>query len=72
VKRSSVINYKANLNWTAKPGIFKNAKELRKSMNEAKEILWNHLRNYKLSGLKFRRQHPLDIFIADFYCNQKK
>lgn len=72
MKRSSVIYYKANLTWTAKPGIFKNAKELRKSMTEAEEILWKHLRNNKLNGLKFRRQHPLDIYIADFYCHQKK
>jgi very-short-patch-repair endonuclease len=72
VKRSSVIYYKANLTWAAKPGIFKNAKELRKSMTEAEEILWKHLRNNKLNGLKFRRQHPLDIYIADFYCHQKK
>jgi very-short-patch-repair endonuclease len=57
---------------TAKPDIYKNAKELRKSMTEAEEILWKHLRNNKLNGLKFRRQHPLDIYIADFYCHQKE
>jgi very-short-patch-repair endonuclease len=72
MKRSTVIYYKANLTWTAKPGIFKNAKELRKSMTESEEILWKHLRNNKLNGLKFRRQHPLDIYIADFYCHKKK
>ena len=72
VKKSSMTYYKANLTWAAKPGIFKNAKELRKSMTKAEEILWMHLRNNKLNGLKFRRQHPMDIFIADFYCHQKK
>ena len=41
-------------------------------MTEAEEILWKRLRNNKLEELKFRRQHPLDIFIADFYCHQKK
>lgn len=41
-------------------------------MTEAEDILWKHLRNKKLNGLKFRRQHPLDIFIADFYCHEKK
>ena len=30
------------------------------------------LRNRNLSGLKFRRQHPIDIFIIDFYCHEKK
>jgi hypothetical protein len=31
-------------------------------------MLWQRLRNQQLSGLKFRRQHPLGPFIADFYC----
>jgi very-short-patch-repair endonuclease len=72
VKKSSVRGYKENLTWATKPGIFRNAKELRKSMTEAEEMLWEQIRNNKLKGLKFRRQHPLDIFIADFYCHQRK
>ena len=72
MKKTLNVNYKINLTWNAKPGIFENAKELRRSMTEAEEILWKHLRNSKLHGLKFRRQHPVDIFIADFYCHQKK
>jgi very-short-patch-repair endonuclease len=64
--------YIENLSWTAKPDIFKKAKDLRKSMTQAETILWRHLRNGKLNGLKFRRQHPIFIFIADFYCHQKK
>lgn len=64
--------YKDNLSWAAKPDIFKKAKELRKDMTETEEILWKRLRNRKLNGLKFRRQHPVDIFIADFYCHEKK
>jgi very-short-patch-repair endonuclease len=72
VKKSIIHPYKANLTWSAKPSIFDNAKDLRKSMTEAEKILWKQLRNNKLNGLKFRRQHPLDIFIADFYCHQKK
>jgi very-short-patch-repair endonuclease len=64
--------YVDNLSWIAKPGIFVKAKELRRSMTPAESILWKHLRNNKLNGLKFRHQHPLLIFIADFYCHQKK
>ncbi len=30
------------------------------------------MRDRKLGGLKFRRQHPLLKFIADFYCHEKK
>jgi very-short-patch-repair endonuclease len=42
--------FKENLTWASKPGIFRNAKELRKSMTEAEELLWNQLRNKKLNG----------------------
>jgi very-short-patch-repair endonuclease len=70
--RSSMIHYKVNLTASAKPGIFKNANDLRKSMTEAEEILWKRIRNRQLGGIKFRRQHPLDIFIADLYSHEKK
>ena len=33
-------------------------------------MLWAALRNRKLDGAKFRRQHPLGRFIADFYCHE--
>lgn len=72
MKRFSIPDYKDNLTWAAKSDIFVKARELRKSMTVAEEILWRHLRNGKLDGLKFRRQHPIDIFIADFYCPQKR
>lgn len=72
MKKSTILGYKEILTWGAKPNILSNAKELRKRMTDAEEILWKHLRNNKLKGLKFRRQHPLDIYIADFYCHQKK
>jgi very-short-patch-repair endonuclease len=72
MKRFSIPDYKENLTWAAKPEIFSNAKELRKAMTPAEEALWEQLRNSKVIGAKFRRQHPLDIFIADFYCHNKK
>jgi len=34
--------------------------------------LWGYLKNRQAAGLKFRRQHPLDKFIADFYCHERK
>ncbi|HJS56333.1 MAG TPA: endonuclease domain-containing protein, partial [Chitinophagaceae bacterium] len=52
--------------------LYQYAKELRQESTAAEKLLWNELRNRKLSGLKFRRQHPLDKFIVDFYCNEKK
>ena len=48
------------------------AAELRKSMTYAEKVLWQQLRNRKMEGLKFRRQHPVSIFILDFYCHEKK
>lgn len=48
----------------------KNEKRLRKPLTHAENILWQILRNRKVFGLKFRRQHPLGPFIADFYCHE--
>ena len=35
-------------------------------------MLWAVLRNRKLEGAKFRRQHPLGRYIADFYCHEAR
>ncbi len=51
--------------------IFENAKHLRKNLTEAENILWNHLRK-GINGFKFRRQHPIGIYIADFFCHKAK
>jgi very-short-patch-repair endonuclease len=48
------------------------ARELRKEMTPAEKLLWSRLRNKQLKGLKFRRQHPLGPFIADFYCAARR
>jgi cyclase len=51
--------------------IFKNAAVLRNNMTPAEMVLWGYLKGSQL-GAKFRRQHPLGIYIADFYCHQHK
>lgn len=49
------------------------ARELRKNQTEAEDLLWQHLRNRKLFGFKFRRQHPISqMYILDFYCARIK
>ena len=48
------------------------ARKLRKSSTEAEAILWAHLRNRRLDGLKFRRQVPIAGYIADFACIEPK
>ena len=48
--------------------ITKHARQLRVRQTKAESLLWSVLRAKRLSGLKFRRQHPIAPFIADFAC----
>jgi len=50
---------------------FENAKNLRNNQTKSEHIIWNYLKD-KPCGLKFRRQHPINVFIADFYCHALK
>jgi len=43
-------------------------KFLRQNQTPTEKIIWEKLRNRKFLNLKFRRQHPIDNFIVDFYC----
>ncbi|MCC5089933.1 endonuclease domain-containing protein [Xanthomonas campestris] len=45
-----------------------NARALRTGMTDAERALWRCLRSNPLQGLKFRRQHPIPPYIADFCC----
>ncbi|SKB70568.1 Very-short-patch-repair endonuclease [Salegentibacter holothuriorum] len=54
----------------ATPSIFQKARHLRKNTTPAEKKLWNELRNKKLNGYKFRKQHPIHLFIVDFYCHE--
>lgn len=51
-----------------RPNIIQRAQELRKSSTPTEEIVWELLRDRRFLGLKFRRQHPISQYIADFYC----
>jgi very-short-patch-repair endonuclease len=44
------------------------ARSLRKDQTDAEALLWSKLRSRQLLGLKFRRQHPLGSYFADFAC----
>ena len=48
------------------------AREMRHQPTPAEEILWQRLRNRQIHGAKFRRQHPIERFIVDFYCAAAK
>jgi very-short-patch-repair endonuclease len=45
------------------------ARELRRNVTGPERALWKLLRDRRLRHLKFRRQHPIDCFIIDFYCH---
>ena len=55
----------------AKRDIFQKASVLRENMTVVEKLLWSRLNSSQL-GVRFKRQHPIDIFIADFYCHQFK
>lgn len=42
--------------------------QLRREATPAEEKLWQILRDRQLRGYKFRRQHAINRFVADFYC----
>lgn len=48
------------------------AKKLRKHQTDAEALLWQLLRNRQIASAKFRRQHPIEGYIADFYCHEHK
>ena len=48
-----------------------NSKKNREDPTKAETILWEKLRDRKLNGFKFRRQHAIGQFIADFVCIEK-
>ncbi|MFN4185767.1 MAG: endonuclease domain-containing protein [Hyphomonas sp.] len=50
----------------------KRARRLRREGTLPERLLWSKLRGGQLAGLKFRRQHPVGPFIADFACFELK
>lgn len=62
---------KKEMFYGAGPLIFEKAKALRKNLTHAELVLWGYLKCSPL-GFKFRRQHPIGIYIVDFYCHVLK
>ncbi|MFO1159857.1 MAG: DUF559 domain-containing protein [Reyranellaceae bacterium] len=48
------------------------ARELRRDGSCAEQICWDPLRDRRLEGAKFRRQHPIGPYFADFACVSRK
>jgi very-short-patch-repair endonuclease len=51
---------------------FEKASQLRKNMTIAELVLWKKLRDRELFMTRFRRQHPIGIYIVDFYNHEFK
>lgn len=48
------------------------SRELRARLTKAESLIWTVLRAKRMAGLKFRRQHPIGPYFADFACIEKK
>ena len=48
------------------------AREMRTKPTATEDALWQHLRDRRLAGMKFRRQHAIERFVVDFYCSEAR
>jgi len=53
-------------------GLKEFARELRAEQTSAEGLLWELIRNRRLLGFKFRRQHQFGDYVADFYCHEAR
>ena len=44
------------------------ARRLRRQLTDAEQVLWSALRDSRMQGIKFRRQHPFGPYVLDFFC----
>jgi very-short-patch-repair endonuclease len=58
--------------WKVSSRLRSNARALRKNSTDAERILWSELRDHRLNGAGFRRQVPIQNFVADFTCHAAK
>ncbi len=54
------------------PKTTEHSRDLRRNATKPEQALWSALRNRQIAGKKFRRQHPIDKYIADFCCLDAK
>ncbi|MBJ6748654.1 endonuclease domain-containing protein [Geomonas anaerohicana] len=52
--------------------LLKAARMLRQHMTDAEQLLWFCLRRKQMGGFRFRRQHPVEKFVLDFYCAEAR
>ncbi|MGH7840494.1 MAG: endonuclease domain-containing protein [Candidatus Binataceae bacterium] len=52
--------------------LYQRARRLRREQTSVEAKLWRKLRGRRFAGFKFRRQHPIEGYIADFCCSEKR
>lgn len=60
------------MHFDAPPKLFGYARKNRQFPTETEAILWDALKRHSLLPYKFRRQHPVGMYIVDFYCHSKR
>jgi len=58
--------------WKVSEKLRSNARALRRNSTDVERVLWLELRGNRLNGANFRRQIPIDNYIADFICHAAK
>ena len=48
------------------------ARSLRRSTTQTEALVWSRLRRRQLGGYRFRRQHPIGPYVADFVCLEQR
>ena len=69
---SSPHPYRKTRSLARTTGQIDKARELRRSSTEAEQAAWPLLRKLRLKGFRFRRQHPVGPYIADFCCRERR
>ncbi len=52
-------------------GLLEKAREMRKRATPSEALVWELFRDRRFLGLKFRRQHQIGAYVADYYCHEK-
>ena len=53
-------------------GLIEFARKLRQDATDPEALLWGCLRDRRVNKRKFRRQHPIEPYVLDFYCADLK
>jgi very-short-patch-repair endonuclease len=67
-----IITPSNSMYYGANPDTMRAAARLRKNLTLGEYLLWKKLRDRKIFNTKFRKQHPVNNFIVDFYCHEYK